>query len=322
LRKIVRLKICCFTQRIDAGANEAVLHPVIDKFRAGAQRAWGQTLGRLGFTRSRWFRRTCKAVAIVLVIFSLVGFVGVPLLAQYVMAGRVAASLHRPVSMKKVRFNPYSLRLNIKKLRIGDRTSSERFLDFGYIRIKVSWKSLFRLAPVIGEVAIDRPAIHIVRTAEQRFNFSDLLEIAGPTPAPSKPQWFAISNIQVHEGDVYFDDKVLNEQHALKHVELHVPFIANLPSDVNVFVQPLLQMVVDGGLVRIAGKARPFAVPPESVITKPASVGPSALRRVRAKEAAVQISARTALLSIASAFHQRRERSGDPCERRPDSRPA
>src|SRR5947207_10756522 len=128
------------------------------------------------------------------------------------MAGGVAASLHRPVSMKKVRFNPYSLRLNIKKLRIGDRTSSERFLDFGYIRIKVSWKSLFRLAPVIGEVAVDRPAIHIVRTAEQRFNFSDLLETAGPAPVPtpSKPQWFAISNIQIHEGDVYFDDKLLN----------------------------------------------------------------------------------------------------------------
>ena len=68
-------------------------------------------------------------------------------------------------------------------------------------------ESPFRLAPVVGEVAVDHPAFHIVRTAEQRFNFSDLLESSGPrpaltpVPAPAKPQRFAISNIQIHEGE-------------------------------------------------------------------------------------------------------------------------
>ncbi len=246
---------------------------MIDKLRAGAERAWAGTLGRFGFSRSRWFRRTCKAVGIVFVVFSLVGFVGVPLVAQYVVAGRLATSLHRPVSMAKVRFNPYRLRLSIKKLHIGDRATSDPFVDIGRILIRISWSSLFRLAPVVGEVAVDHPAFHIVRTAKQRFNFSDLLESSGPIPAPTptpsapaKPQRFAVSNIQIHEGEVHFDDKVLNERHTLEHLELDVPFIANLPADVNIFVQPLLQMVVDGSPLRIAGKARPFAVPPESVI--------------------------------------------------------
>ncbi len=246
---------------------------MIDKLRAGAERAWAETLGRFGFSRSRWFRRTCKTVVIVLLVFSLVGFVGVPLIAQYVVAGRLAASLHRPVSMAKVRFNPYRLRLSIKKLHIGDRDTSDPFVDIRHILVRVSWSSLFRLAPVVGEVAVDHPAFHIVRTAEQRFNFSDLLESSGPTPlptptpsAPAKSQRFAVSNIQIHEGEVHFDDKVLKGQHVIKHLELDVPFIANLPADVNIFVQPLLQMVIDGSPVRIAGKAKPFAVPPESVV--------------------------------------------------------
>jgi Domain of Unknown Function (DUF748) len=245
---------------------------VIDKLRAGVERAWAETLGRFGFSRSRWFRRTCKAVVILLIIFSLVGFVGVPLIAQYVVVGRLAASLHRPVSMAKVRFNPYMLRLSIKKLHIGDRATSDPFVDIRHIFVRVSWSSLFRLAPVVREVAVDHPAFHIVRTGEQRFNFSDLLE-SGPTPAPTptpsaptKPQRFAVSNIQIHDGEVHFDDKVLKGQHVIKHLELDVPFIANLPADVNIFVQPLLQMVIDGSLVRIAGRAKPFAVPPESVI--------------------------------------------------------
>ncbi len=246
---------------------------MIDKLRAGAARVWAATLGRFGFSRSQWFRRTCKTVVIVLVVFSLVGFVGVPLVAQYVVAGRLATSLHRPVSMAKVRFNPYRLRLSIKKLHIGDRDTSDPFVDIRHILVKVSWSSLFRLAPVVGEVAVDHPAFHIVRTAEQRFNFSDLLESSGPTPAPTpvpsapaKPQRFAVSNIQIHEGEIHFDDKLLKGQHVIKHLELDVPFIANLPADVNIFVQPLLQMVIDGSPVRIAGKARPFAVPPESVV--------------------------------------------------------
>ena len=78
----------------------------------------------------------------------------------------------------------------------------------------------------------------------------------------AKPQRFSVSNIQIHEGEVHFDDKVLNQQHRLEHLELDVPFIANLPADVDIFVQPLLQMVVDGSPLRIAGKAKPFAVPP------------------------------------------------------------
>ena len=246
---------------------------MIDKVRTGAKRGWARTFGRIGFGGSRWMRRTCISVVGAVVLFGLVGFVGVPLLAQYVVAGRLAASLNRPVSMAKVRFNPFTLRLNIKKLHIGDRVAPEPFVDVGHIQVKVSWSSLYRLAPVVGEVAVDRPAIHIVRIAEQRFNFSDLLERSGPTPAPTptpsepaKPQRFAVSNIQIHEGQVHFDDQVLRERHTVEHLELHVPFIANLPADVNIFVQPLIQMVIDGSPLRIAGKAKPFAVPPESEI--------------------------------------------------------
>jgi uncharacterized protein involved in outer membrane biogenesis len=242
---------------------------VIDSLRTGAEHAKAWVLRTIDFRRSRRLRRIGITIVSIVVLFGLAGFVGVPLLAQYVVADRLAASLNRPVSMQRVRFNPYTLRLSIKKLHIGERAASAPFVDIGHLRVKVSWSSLFRLAPVVSEVAVDRPAIHIVRNAEQRFNFSDLLESSAPAPKPSepaKPQRFAISNIQIHEGEVHFDDKVLGEQHALEHIEFDVPFIANLPADVNIFVQPLLQMVVDGSPMHIDGKAKPFAVPPESVI--------------------------------------------------------
>jgi len=231
------------------------------------ERAWAQTLGRFAFSRSRWFRRTCTAILIILAVFSLIGFVGVPVVAQYVVVGRLATAIHRPVTVKHVRFNPYSLRLDLRKLHIGGRDPSHRFFDVRHILVKLSWKSLFRMAPMVRELAIYRPDVKLVRLGEQHFNVSDLVEKGPtPTPTPSKPQRFAVSDIQIHDGQILFDDHVLKQQHSVKHLELRVPFIANLPADVDISVQPLLQMLVDGSRVRIAGRAKPFAMPPESVI--------------------------------------------------------
>ncbi|HVN28802.1 MAG TPA: DUF748 domain-containing protein, partial [Candidatus Binataceae bacterium] len=52
----------------------------------------------------------------------------------------------------------------------------------------------------------------------------------------------------------------------VEHIQLGVPFIANLPADVDIYVQPLLEMVIDGSPLRIVGRAKPFANPPESAI--------------------------------------------------------
>ncbi|HLX37315.1 MAG TPA: DUF748 domain-containing protein, partial [Candidatus Binataceae bacterium] len=123
---------------------------------------------------------------------------------------------------------------------------------------------------VVKEVSITQPSIHIVREAEQRFNFSDLLESKTPAPPQQKPAGkpmrFAVSNIRLIDGAIHFDDQVLNEQHRIEHIQLGVPFIANLPADVDIYVQPLLEMMIDGSPLRVVGLAKPFANPPESVV--------------------------------------------------------
>ena len=39
---------------------------------------------------------------------------------------------------------------------------------------------------------------------------------------------FAVSNIQIRDGDVQFDDQLLGEHHKVEHINVNVPFIANL----------------------------------------------------------------------------------------------
>jgi hypothetical protein len=219
----------------------------------------------------RWVRITALVLVGAFAIFTLGGFVGVPLLLHHIVAGSLSASLHRQASVGKVRFNPYTLRLSADAVRINERGSQEPFAEIGELRMKASWSSLYRLAPVIQEMTIDRPLLHAVRTPDQRFNFSDLIE--GPTKTPPPQQTgaprrshFAISNIRVHDGQVRFDDQAFHEHHTVERIEVGIPFIANLPADTEIYVQPLVRMVIDGSPFRLAGMTKPFAAVPDSIL--------------------------------------------------------
>ncbi len=221
--------------------------------------------------RSRRVRKIGVIVVAVLLFLGPAAYLAVPPVLRHVLTGPVAGSIHRQVSVGKIRFNLYALKLDVDQLHVGERDSPKPFVDIGHLRVKLSWTSIFRFAPVVGEVVVERPAIHVVRESQQRFNFSDLLESAPPPEkskpaAPSAPMRFAVSNIQLRDGEVTIDDRLLGKPHKVEQIQINVPFIANLPSDVDVFVEPLLQMVIDGSPIRIAGVAKPFGATHDSVV--------------------------------------------------------
>ena len=214
----------------------------------------------------RAIRRIGVIVGAVIALFGLVGFVGAPLLLRHIITGQVAAALNRPVRVGGIGVNPYTLKVDLDQLQIGERGTSQPFIDISHLRIRVSWTSLFRLALVVKELRVERPAIHLVRTAEQRFNVSDLLDRPVRVDRSRTPFRFAVSNLQLNDGTVHFDDKVLGGRHTIEQVQIDVPFISNLPADVEIAVQPFLRMVIDGSPLHISGKATPFAMLPASVV--------------------------------------------------------
>ncbi len=222
--------------------------------------------------RSRRVRKIGVIVVAVVLFLGPAAYIAVPPVLRHVLTGSVAGSIHRQVSVGKIRFNLYRLKLDIDNLHVAERDSPDKpFVDLGHLTVKVSWTSIFRFAPVVGEVVLAQPKIHVVRESQQKFNFSDLLESA-PAPekpkpvAPSAPMRFAVSNIQLRDGEVTIDDQLLGKQHKIEKIQINVPFIANLPADLDVFVQPLVQMVIDGSPLRIAGVAKPFQATRDSVV--------------------------------------------------------
>ncbi|WP_343619652.1 DUF748 domain-containing protein [Ralstonia sp.] len=213
---------------------------------------------------SRRTKRTAIGVLIFLVAFGLLGAFGGPPLLRHLAQTQLSTLLERPVSVGKISINPYTLRLDVDQLHIAERDGKTPFVDVGHLHVNASWSSIFRRAPVIEELSIEAPQVHIVRTAEQRFNFSDIVDRLSqpenpPKPKSNEPARFVFANLQLANGAIDFVDQPLGTEHKVDGLQIGVPFLASLPADVDIFVQPLLAARIDGAPLHFAGKTKPFA---------------------------------------------------------------
>ncbi|HIC7214830.1 DUF748 domain-containing protein [Burkholderia stabilis] len=220
-----------------------------------------------GVARSRRTRRIGIGVLIFLVLFGLLGFFAAPPLIRHVAEQQLSKQLDRPATIQRIALNPYTLNLEADGIHVGERGGQGDFIDIGKLVVRPSWSSLFRGAPIVNEIRLDSPRFHIVRYDAQRFNFTDLIEkFSTPSKPESKPTQFSVSNIQVNDGRIDFDDRLLNEKHVVDNWMLGIPYIATLASKTDIFVQPKLRMRFDGSPIAIDGKTKPFAQSRESEI--------------------------------------------------------
>ncbi|MGY4728731.1 DUF748 domain-containing protein [Burkholderia pyrrocinia] len=220
-----------------------------------------------GVARSRRTRRIGIGVLIFLVLFGLLGFFAAPPLIRHVAEQQLSKQLDRPATIQRIALNPYTLNLEADGIRLGERGGQGDFIDIGKLVVRPSWSSLFRGAPIVNEIRVDSPRFHIVRYDAQRFNFTDLIEkFSTPSKPESKPTQFSVSNIQVNDGRIDFDDRLLNEKHVVDNWMLGIPYIATLASKTDIFVEPKLRMRFDGSPIAIDGRTKPFAQSRESEI--------------------------------------------------------
>lgn len=225
----------------------------------------------MGPSRPRKARRWGIGIAGFLILYGLLGHFLAPALLRPYAERQLSSTLQRPVTIAVLSLNPYTLNLEADGIRIAERSGSEDFLTLQKLRVRPSWSSLLRLKPIVAELLVDHLQVHVVRTAAQTFNFTDIVEALGtpaepPKPKPAEPLRYAVSNIRVENAAIDFDDRVLNEQHRIENLRIGIPFIANIPSKTEVFVQPLLEATIDGSTVKLTGIAKPFSPTLESTL--------------------------------------------------------
>ena len=206
------------------------------------------------------------AVALVL-LFTVVGFFVVPPILKSVLATQLAAALHREVTIREVRFNPYALSATVRGLAVKEPKGPETFASFEELYVNLEASSLFRWAVVVREVSLTKPAIRLVRRPDESYNFSDLLPAPQPQPAtPTKPVRFSVNNIRVIDGGADINDETVGTTHAVRSLNIGIPFLSNISSYVQIFVQPALSVQVNQARYAVEGKTKPFADSQETTL--------------------------------------------------------
>lgn len=210
-------------------------------------------------------RRTLAWFAGIVLAFGAIGFLALPLLLKPVLEERLSTTLARKVTIERLNINPFALSATLSDVSIGERGEGPPLLTLGELYINGEAVSLLHWAPVFSELKLTRPALHIVRNADSRYNVSDLIEqaLAGPSGPPPR---FSISNIQVLDGRIEFDDRPERQRHEITELKLGIPFLSSLPTQTEIKVEPALSALVNGRPVAISGETRPFKDTHETVL--------------------------------------------------------
>jgi uncharacterized protein involved in outer membrane biogenesis len=211
-----------------------------------------------------WLRRTALGIAIFLVLFTAVGFLVVPPLAKHYLVKSLSDLLGRQVAVEDIDLNPFSMLAVVKGFSVMEPDASEVFASFGELKVNLQAESILRRAPILREVKLTNPYLHVVRNPDGRtYNFSDLIEkFSAPQEAPSEqpeePTRFSINNVQIVNGRVEIDDRPENARHTVGEINIAIPFLSNLPYRVEEYVQPWFSARVNETPFALQGRTKPF----------------------------------------------------------------
>ncbi|MDY0745833.1 DUF748 domain-containing protein [Paucibacter sp. R3-3] len=176
------------------------------------------------------------------------------------MAGE---ALGRPVSVADVHFEPWRLALALDGLQIaGAKPSDPPLLTLAHVETTLSLRSIWHLNPVLSSLRIERPVLRLSRTSEGHYDVDDLIARFSKPSAPeanAEPARFGLYNIQLHQGQVLFDDQPVKQKHELSDLQIELPFLSTLAADVEVAVKPLVSGKLNGVSFGSDGQLLPFA---------------------------------------------------------------
>ncbi|EPR43474.1 protein of unknown function DUF748 [Desulfovibrio sp. X2] len=241
----------------------------------------------------RWVLWAAGAVA----AWGLLAGLALPPVLRSQMEARLSDVLGVHCTVESVHFNPYTLRLSVENVRVPQPSGEGEALTLGALEVAPSLSSVLHFAPMLAHVRLVDPVLHVTRFAGGRFSFSPFLadgegeaEKAGPEARTGDAQTgdaqagdahtaeegqkeaqktaplfpFAVSDFEIRNGTVIFNDAPLKTVHTIKDLHLVVPFTSTLESDRDRAIVPRLTAVVDGRPLDVTGRLLPFADHPRT----------------------------------------------------------
>ena len=213
-------------------------------------------------------RKAAIALTVLIVLFGVVGYLAIPKAVRWGLETVASRELGRTVRVESVSANPFTLRATMRGVVIeGAPGENTPLLSVREVIVNASSLSLYHRAPVLDALSIDGLTANIVRLEAQRFNFSDIVKRIEARPKTDEaPPRFSLNNIRISDSSIRFDDRPLGSKHVASDITLGIPFLSNLPTHVEIDVQPVLSARLDGTPIDLKGETHPFAETLESAI--------------------------------------------------------
>ncbi len=227
----------------------------------------------MGWKRMGWKKKTGIILGILILLYTLAGFLVIPMVTEAILPDKLSAQLDRPVQVENISLNPYTLTVSVKGLNIGEKSGDADFVAFDEFFANIQWASLFKLGLVAEELRLKEPFVRVARISGTEFNFSDLVpsekEDKKPEPedkAPSEPFQFHLSNVRVINGDFQFHDQPMDKTHRFDNVSFTIPMLSNFEPHVDAYAQPVLAGELNDTQLKVDVSTKPFAESLETVV--------------------------------------------------------
>ncbi|MBB3193009.1 DUF748 domain-containing protein [Roseateles terrae] len=229
-------------------------------FPAAWTAAWNQSV-------PRWLRRLILSVfglLSLLVVLLLITWAALPFWLERQGVRMVGQQLGREVSLEAAHFTPWRLALTLDRLRIaGPQAGTPDLLAVQRVEVVLSPRTLWRFTPIVSSLKVEQPAVHLTLLGHGHTDVDDILARLRSRPVQpdesSRETPLALYNLELSNGRVQLEDRAAGMTHQLTALQLGLPFISTLDTDVEVTVAPHLSGQVNGVPFSTEAQAQPFA---------------------------------------------------------------
>lgn len=199
-------------------------------------------------------------------IYSALGYWALPAGLKWAASGPVSDILGRSLTIGEAEFNPWSLELTLKDVKLAGRTAEDRPVTLGSLYTNVAgFSSLTRFGLVIDALSLDRFSGELSINENGETSFQDIIDRINER-FPSKeekeekgePFRFSLNNLTLTNSDF----RILAPSHGvdenLTEINLGIPFIGSIGSDREINVKPELTLKDNGSPFEAHGQTLPF----------------------------------------------------------------
>jgi flagellar motor protein MotB len=159
---------------------------------------------------SRRRKKLAVWTAAVFLFYTVLGFVVLPLLVRVIAVKQLSKQLDRPVTIQRVRLNPYTFSASIRGLLVKDKDGAP-LVSWDEVRVNFQLVSLFSHAWVFNEVSLSQPFVRVQVNQDYKLNFADIVDkfsqAAASKPGENgKSRSWRINRFRLTGGKVSFAD--------------------------------------------------------------------------------------------------------------------